>query len=50
MGAGSLIGVLGGASLLPYVDSHTIKALLGLILLLATGAILFFKPTTDKPG
>ena len=36
MGVGSLIGVLIGASLLPYVDKHTLKALLGAILLAAT--------------
>ena len=36
MGVGSLIGVLIGASLLPVVDKHTIKGLLGVILLLAT--------------
>ena len=36
MGAGSLIGVLVGASLLPSVDRHTVKGLLGLVLLLAT--------------
>src|SRR5262249_31670113 len=36
MGVGSLLGVLVGASLLPYVDKHTLKALLGVILLAAT--------------
>jgi uncharacterized protein len=36
MGVGSLIGVLIGGSLLPVVDKHTIKGLLGVILLLAT--------------
>ena len=36
MGAGSLIGVLIGASLLPYVDKHTLKTILGVILLVAT--------------
>jgi uncharacterized membrane protein YfcA len=36
MGAGSLIGVLIGASLLPVVDKHTLKAVLGVILLVAT--------------
>lgn len=44
MGAGSIIGVLIGASLLPYVDKHTVKGLLGFILLLATGALLYFRP------
>jgi uncharacterized membrane protein YfcA len=36
MGAGSVVGVLVGASLLPLVDKHTLKALLGVILLVAT--------------
>jgi uncharacterized membrane protein YfcA len=36
MGAGSLIGVLVGASLLPYVNRHTLKALLGAVLLAST--------------
>jgi uncharacterized membrane protein YfcA len=36
MGAGSIIGVLIGAALLPLVDKHTLKALLGLFLLMAT--------------
>jgi uncharacterized membrane protein YfcA len=36
MGAGSLIGVLAGAALLPYVDKHVLKGILGAILLLAT--------------
>jgi uncharacterized membrane protein YfcA len=36
MGAGSIIGVFVGASLLPLVDKHTLKALLGAILLVAT--------------
>jgi len=44
MGAGSIIGVLAGASLLPYVDNHTIKALLGIILLLATLGLIYFNP------
>ncbi|MBI3463111.1 MAG: sulfite exporter TauE/SafE family protein [Planctomycetes bacterium] len=44
MGAGSIVGVLIGASLLPYVDKHAIKALLGFILLLATGGLIYFKP------
>jgi uncharacterized membrane protein YfcA len=39
MGAGSLIGVLVGASLLPYVNKHTLKALLGVILLAATACL-----------
>jgi uncharacterized membrane protein YfcA len=36
MGIGSLLGVLVGAALLPFVDRHTLKGLLGIILLLAT--------------
>jgi hypothetical protein len=36
MSAGSVVGVLVGASLLSLVDKHTIKALLGLVLLVAT--------------
>jgi uncharacterized membrane protein YfcA len=36
MGVGSLLGVVLGASLLASVDKHTIKGLLGVILLLAT--------------
>jgi uncharacterized membrane protein YfcA len=39
MGAGSIVGVLIGASLLPLVDTHTLKALLGLILLVATACL-----------
>ena len=39
MGAGSLIGVLIGAALLPYVDKHVLKGILGAILLLATAAL-----------
>lgn len=41
MGAGSLLGVLAGAWLLPYVDKHTLKALLGVILLVATAFTIF---------
>lgn len=40
MGAGSLIGVLIGAALLPLVDPHTLKALLGVLLLVATGCLM----------
>jgi uncharacterized membrane protein YfcA len=36
MGAGSIIGVMIVAALLPLVDKHTLKALLGAILLAAT--------------
>ncbi len=40
MGAGSLIGVLIGAALLPLVDQHAIKVLLGAILLVATACLV----------
>jgi uncharacterized membrane protein YfcA len=40
MGAGSIIGVLIGAAMLPLVDRHTLKALLGLILLTATACLM----------
>ena len=40
MGVGSLIGVLIGAALLPLVDKHAIKALLGVILLVATACLM----------
>jgi uncharacterized membrane protein YfcA len=46
MGAGSLIGVMLGTSLLPMVDQHVIKALLGAILLTATACLalpVFFR-------
>jgi uncharacterized protein len=36
MGAGSIIGVLVGAALLPFIDKHALKAILGGLLLLAT--------------
>ena len=39
MGAGSLIGVLIGASLLPYVDKHLLKGILGALLLVATACL-----------
>jgi uncharacterized protein len=39
MAIGSVIGVLIGASFLPFVDKHQLKAILGLILLLATIAV-----------
>jgi uncharacterized membrane protein YfcA len=44
MGAGSLLGVLAGAALLPLVDRHTVKGLLGLILLLATIGLIVPAP------
>jgi uncharacterized protein len=51
MGAGSLIGVLIGAALLPLVDKHALKALLGLILLVATASLMlpgfFSRQTSD---
>jgi uncharacterized protein len=40
MGMGSIFGVLIGASLLPLVDTHMIKGLLGIILLLATFCLI----------
>jgi uncharacterized membrane protein YfcA len=53
MGAGSLIGVLVGASLLPLVDKHTLKAILGCILLAATACItlpgLFERTGATRP-
>jgi len=39
MGAGSLAGVLAGSALLPDVDRHAIKAILGGVLLLATAGL-----------
>ncbi|MBI2357490.1 MAG: sulfite exporter TauE/SafE family protein [Deltaproteobacteria bacterium] len=39
MAAGSLVGVLIGTSLLPFVNKHLLKGILGLILLLATAAL-----------
>jgi uncharacterized membrane protein YfcA len=47
MGVGSLIGVLIGASLLAVVDKHTIKGLLGVILLLATVSLVFSKQASE---
>jgi uncharacterized membrane protein YfcA len=41
MGAGSLVGVLIGAALLPYVDKHVLKGILGAILLLATVCLMW---------
>lgn len=40
MGAGSLIGVLIGAALLPYVNKYVLKGILGAILLLATVCLM----------
>jgi uncharacterized membrane protein YfcA len=51
MGVGSLIGVLAGASLLPYANKHTLKALLGVILLAATACLTLpglFTSSTDR--
>lgn len=48
MGLGSLIGVLIGASLLAVVDKHTIKGLLGVILLMATVSPVFSKKINDE--
>jgi uncharacterized protein len=55
MGTGSIVGVLIGASLLPLVDKHTLKALLGVILLVATvclslpGLFERRRPAPDRP-
>lgn len=40
MGIGSFAGVLVGAALLPFVDKHLLKGLLGAVLLLATAFLL----------
>jgi uncharacterized membrane protein YfcA len=40
MGTGSLIGVIFGTALLPHVDAHFLRGLLGTVLLLATGALV----------
>jgi uncharacterized membrane protein YfcA len=39
-GLGSIVGVLIGAALLPYVDTHALKALLGVVLLAATACLV----------
>jgi uncharacterized membrane protein YfcA len=52
MGVGSLLGVLAGTSLLPFVDKHTLKGLLGVILLVATVCLTLpglFKKKGDRP-
>jgi len=50
MGAGSLVGVLIGAALVPYVDKHVLKGILGAILLLATACLMlpWLKPTSTS--
>jgi uncharacterized membrane protein YfcA len=54
MGTGSLIGVLVGASLLPHLNKHTVKAMLGVILLAATACLtlpgLFTESTRSTGG
>jgi uncharacterized protein len=50
MGAGSIIGVLIGAALLPLVDKHTLKVLLGLILLVATACLMLPGLFSRWPG
>jgi len=40
MGVGSIAGVFAGASLLPFVNKHTMKSLLGLLLLVATVCLM----------
>jgi uncharacterized membrane protein YfcA len=49
MGAGSIIGVLAGASLLPFVSKHTLKVMLGLVLLLATVCLILPELPATKP-
>jgi uncharacterized membrane protein YfcA len=52
MGAGSVVGELAGAALLPFVDRHTLKGLLGVILLISTACLtlpgLFKGPVGDE--
>jgi uncharacterized membrane protein YfcA len=48
MALGSLLGVLVGAALLPLVDKHTIKGLLGVILLVATACLA--SPSFTRPA
>jgi uncharacterized membrane protein YfcA len=50
MGAGSLIGVFIGAALLPFVDKHVLKGILGAILLLATACLTlpWIKPGSNS--
>jgi uncharacterized membrane protein YfcA len=50
MGAGSILGVLAGASLLPVVDKHAVKALLGAILLIATACLTVPGWFGEKPA
>jgi uncharacterized membrane protein YfcA len=40
MGIGSIAGVFAGASLLPFASKHTLKSLLGLLLLVATTCLM----------
>ena len=40
MGVGSIVGVLIGAALLPYIDKHTLKGILGAVLLAATACLV----------
>jgi uncharacterized protein len=40
MGVSSVAGVFAGASLLPFVNKHTMKSLLGLLLLVATACLM----------
>lgn len=50
MGIGSIVGVLMGAAVLPYVDRDAIKGLLGLILLLATVRLTAGVEPTESRG
>src|SRR5262249_18239150 len=52
MGAGSVGGVLLGAAALPAVDKHTLKGILGAVLLLATVCLAtpgFVRPSRRRP-
>jgi uncharacterized membrane protein YfcA len=49
MAGGSLGGVLIGTSLLPLVNNHALKGILGIILLLATAALALHRnPAKQK--
>ena len=50
MGAGSLLGVLLGTALLPYVHPNVLRGLLGAVLLLATGALALPAFGRDRTG
>ena len=50
MALGSLVGVLVGTSLLQHADKHTLKAVLGAILLLATIGVAFSSHSSIREG